>query len=783
MNIRSFFSRHAEPKLPPRWVRIVIPTALIAIWFTFAAFGGPLFGKISEVAKLDLAAFLPNSAESTKVNKELTNFQDKETLPAIVVFERKDKKELTDTDTTALSTVRDGLEGKSYTEGTLSPTITSEDNKGALLSVPLNKDADAKEILPLLTEDIAKSDSYIKDTMEYRITGPAGFSAELGEAFEGIDGILLLVALGVVLLILLVVYRSPVLPFLVLITSIFALTASILVVFMLAKNGIVTINGQVQGILFILVIGAATDYSLLYVARYREELQLCKAPWNATHAALRGSFEPIIASGSTVIAGLLCLLLSDLASNTALGPVGAIGIVFAMASALTFLPVLLLVFGRTAFWPFRPVYDKSHSRESYGKKHPLWNKIAHGVLARPRILWIGVTLLLLGGFLGVTQLKADGVPQSDLVLGTSTAREGQAMLERHFPASAGTPVQIVAPVALQDKVVAKLEADKNVDTVNVVATGTDAKQMPVGRSEQEIKDKIKETVEKDLNEKRDQAKNQIQQQMAGLPQFVVDQATTQALSQIPSVDSIVEEAYPFKSAEPKVVNDRVLINATLKTASDSDTSKQTVQALRSALHPLDKAIYVGGYTAIQHDTNVASIHDRTVIIPAVLVAITLILMVLLRSILAPILLTLTTVISFGTTLGIAAWLFNGVWNFPGADPSVVLYGFVFLVALGIDYNIFLMTRVREESQRLGTKKGIMKGLVVTGGVITSAGIVLAATFAALAVIPILFLFQLAFIVAFGVLLDTIIIRSILVPALFTDLGSVIWWPSKLRKKR
>jgi len=299
-----------------------------------------------------------------------------------------------------------------------------------------------------------------------------------------------------------------------------------------------------------------------------------------------------------------------------------------------------------------------------------------------------------------------------------------------------------------------IDDTKGTDGVSAVATGVEAGIVPLGRAEEEIKTKIK---------------TQIQ---AGLPV----QAGQSAL-----VDSMVATAYPFKDAEIKVVDDEALLQVTLSDKTDSQAAKNTVLRLRDRLGKLDTAINVGGPTAVQLDTLDASIRDRMVILPAVLIAITIILMILLRAIVAPIILLVSTVLSFAATLGVAALLFNHVFGFPGADPAVVLFSFVFLVALGIDYNIFLMTRVREEALNRGTAKGVIKGLVVTGGVITSAGIVLAATFAALGVIPILFLFQIAFIVAFGVLLDTFVVRSLLVPALIRDIGPFVWWPSKLKK--
>jgi RND superfamily putative drug exporter len=224
-----------------------------------------------------------------------------------------------------------------------------------------------------------------------------------------------------------------------------------------------------------------------------------------------------------------------------------------------------------------------------------------------------------------------------------------------------------------------------------------------------------------------------------------------------------------------------MLRATLTDAADSADAEQTIRELRDAVHAVDEAALVGGVTALALDTDDTAIRDRTVIIPVVLLVILVILILLLRSLIAPLVLIGSVIVSFAAALGVSALVFEGVFGFPGADPSVPLFGFVFLVALGVDYNIFLMTRVREESLRHGTREGVLRGLTVTGGVITSAGIVLAATFAALGVIPILFLAQIAFIVAFGVLLDTLIVRSLLVPAAIYDLGRFSWWPSRLSR--
>ncbi len=701
-------------KTVPKSLRVIIPSILIVMWLTIAGIGGPYFGKISEVASNDQSTFLPASAESTKVNAELKKFQDEQTIPAIVIFTHNDEM-LSRTNLGIIGEKTTALKSLEGVSGDVSPPIPSEDGKAALVIVPMSADAEYKEFVPELKSALEKAEL----PGSFKITGPVGFLNDIGSAFAGIDGLLLVVALGVVFVILLIAYRSPVLPFLVLFNSLFALCAAILVVFYLAKAGVIALNGQVQGILFILVIGAATDYALLFVARYREELTRHEKPYQAIIASWKRSLEPILAAGGTVIAGLLCLLLSDLNSNKALGPVGAIGIGMAIIAALTLLPSLLLVWGRKVFWPRQPYFEAT--KDLKVPTTGLWPRVATFVSTHSRRIWVVTTIALVVMSFGIVQLKASGVPQSEFILGTSEARDGQKQLDTHFPGGSGTPAQIIAPANTLSDVVATLLKDEGVASLSARADNSPSGTVPLG------------------------------------------------------VD-ILPPA--FRGATTKVIDGEVLIEATLQDTADSDEAQATVERLRASLHEISTDIKVGGTAAVQLDTRVSAEHDRAVVIPAVLIVITVILMVLLRSILAPIILLATTMISFTATLGVSALLFNDVLNFPGADPSVVLYGFIFLVALGIDYNIFLMTRVREESLRVGTRKGVLIGLIVTGGVITSAGIVLAATFAALAVIPILFLVQLAFVVAFGVLLDTIVVRSLLVPALVSDIKDKVWWPSK-----
>lgn len=706
---------------PPRWVRIFVPALLILIWLAGAGLGGPLFGRVGEVSSNEQTAYLPTSADATQVQNLLGEFNGSDAIPAVVVFVADSA--LTGEQLATLTDVATGLtEIEQVSEP--SPLIPSEDGLAAQVFVPIASDAAIGDVVAEVTTAL---NAATPDGIAVFVTGPAGITADLTAAFEGIDGLLLLVALLAVFVILIFVYRSILLPIAVLSTSVFALASALLVVWWLAKWEILLLSGQTQGILFILVIGAATDYSLLYVSRYREELRSEKDQWVANHRALRGSFEPILASGGTVIAGLLMLLLSDLKSNSTLGPVASVGIVFAMLSALTLLPAILFAFGRASFWPKTPKFEPEVVAAEGGMPTKgVWVRLAGLISRKPRTIWLATTAVLLVGAFGITGLNASGVPASDLVLGESAARDGQAALSQHFPGGSGSPAIVVVESGELQPTADVLLAAGGVDSVTVVSADSPAGFAPI------------------------------------------------------TEDGIVAFGPPGTPAPaPTEIDGQVMLQATLTDAADSLAAEETVRGLRASYEAEGIGALVGGVTATAIDTNDASIRDRNVIIPAVLIVIMLILMLLLRAIVAPLLLVATTVISFATALGVSALVFNNVLNFPGADPAVPLYGFVFLVALGIDYNIFLMTRVREETLVHGTRQGVLRGLAVTGGVITSAGLVLAATFAALSVIPILFLVQLAFIVAFGVLLDTFLVRAFLVPALVYDIGKPVWWPSKI----
>ena len=709
----------APARRPPgrrtvRWVA----AAVVLLWLALGGVGGQLVGRLSEVQSNDNASFLPPSAESTLVNTFVTKATDTQTLPYLVVIERPSG--LKPADLTAVQAYVSGIPGlplaadRSRTVGEFlqappSAGIPSEDKQAMLVPVQLvgtraSETIAGKTVLFEVAEALRSSGvtSLGAAGMTVHVTGPGGFFADFVIAFGGIDGILLLVALSVVFLILLVVYRSPILPVAVLVTALFGLSVAALVVFPLAKNGTISLSGQSQGILSILVVGAATDYALLLVARYKEELHDSETSWGAMKVAWRASVEPIAASAATVIIGLLCLRLSELGSTRGLGPVGAFGIAGAFVASLTFLPAVLLLVGRRIFWPQIPRVDHVHAEDALARAG-LWGRVARLVGTHPRRTWVATFVALAACAAFVPTFSARGVTQSDLFLTPVDSVAGQEVLARHFPAGSGSPVQIVTPQGRAQ------------DVVRVVGS-------------------------------------------------------------VPGLQGAFVGETPGRP--PKVVDGAVRVQATLVAPADSVDAEGTIQTLRARLDEVGPDVLVGGSTAVNLDVRDASDRDLRVIIPTILAVIFVVLALLLRSLLAPLLLVAANVLSFAATIGVSALVFNHVFHFPGSDPATPLYGFVFLVALGIDYSIFLMTRVREESRTRGTRTGILVGLAVTGGVITSAGIVLASTFSALAVLPILFLAQIAFIVAFGVLLDTLVVRSLLVPAAASDLGGRVWWPRR-----
>ena len=696
---------------------IAIAILVVIAWFGVTGFFGPLFGKLTSVQENDNSAFLPDSAESTKAVKLLESFAAGEStaFPTLVLLEGSVGTEVLQQINAHLETVSDlklgGTEvplSKYLLAGSQITAFPAPDGKAVLASILLDGAAigevlpNDEPVLPAIVEALREDFTpFAKDLgFDSYVTGAGGLIGDLFGAFGDLDSTLLLTTLGVVAFILIIVYRSPILWILPLLSAVFALSTAGGIIYLLAKNDVIDVSGQSQGILSVLVLGAGTDYALLLISRYREELHHHASRIDAMKAAYKGTFEPIVASGATVSLGLLVLLLSDLSGNRGLGPIGAIGVVVAVITMVTLLPAFLVLFGRWIFWPRIPRFDDVDSQMT-----GTWAKIGNLVERRPRRAWVitGLLLVVLAAF--STTLKTDGLSTSESFTGNPESVVGQKLLLNHFPGGEGDPTKVILKNELIPAVSEKL---RGVAGVTAVA--------------------------------------------------------------------------PESNAAGVIVKDGLsILNVTLSTAPDSRESRDRIPAIREAVKSIDGSILVGGTTAVFFDTDVAARHDNRTVIPVVLLLITLILGLLLRSIVSAVLLLGTVVLSYFATLGVCALVFNHIFGFAGADASFPLFAFIFLVALGIDYNIFLMTRVREESGKMGTRKGVIKGLTVTGSVITSAGIVLAATFGVLGILPLVFLAELGFAVAFGVLLDTIIVRSILVPALVHEIGPKVWWPSKLSK--
>ena len=661
---------------------------------------GPLSGKLTDVQKNSNSSFLPPHAESTRALAVLETFTGKDVVGTVVLYERE--AGLTTRDRARAVEDLTQIRRAGWLTGSPSPPVPSADGKALQLYLPLNgRDVD------VFVKNVGRLRALLVRPgrpagLRTYVTGLGGLQADLLGVFRSIDSSLLLVTGGIVAVILLVVYRSPVLWVLPLVCAGTAYTAATGVIYLLARAGAVTVNGQSQGIVTVLVFGAGTDYALLLIARYREELHRYERTWDAMRAALRGAVPAILASALTVVLGLLCLLASELASNRGLGPVSAIGIVCAALTMVVLLPAMLLAVGRGVFWPAAPQVDGLDPVQ----RGP-WSRVSALVGRRRAATAIGTGVLLLLLALGATHLKASGVPQSESITGSAPSVVGQQHLARHFAAGVGTPVDVVGPAPDAQAILGVVTSQPGV---------------------------------------------------AGAALLSSDGGFTGAA---------------------RVVQEHVLVEAVLSSPSDSSGAAAVVSSLRRRLDAVSHDALVGGFTAIDNDIQQSSRRDRGVIIPSVLGVILLVLGLLLRSIVAAVLLVATVVLSFFATLGVCAFAFQDVFGFPGSDSAFPLFAFVFLVALGIDYNIFLMTRVREETKLAGTRAGTLKALTVTGGVITSAGVVLAATFGALGVLPLVFLAELGFAVAFGVLLDTLVVRSLLVPALTLLIGDTIWWPGAL----
>ncbi len=662
---------------------------VVVLWLLFVALLGPLASKLSGAEKNDAQAWLPGKAESTREISLQAAFQSPNTYDAVAVYRRGGGLTVPDRSKIASDARKFATVG--VVDGAITGPLFSKDQSSALVVVPLDLGVNGwnqSENIVGRMKAIMRGDR----GLEFHVTGPAGYAADSAGAFKGIDGTLLYAAMAVVIVILLITYRSPILWILPVLSTGISLMVAEGLIYLLARHGLV-VNAMSAGILTVLVFGAGTDYALLLVARYREELRRHEDRHEAMARALHRAGPALVASAGTVVLGMMCLLVAETNSTAGLGPVAAIGVIVALLAMVTLLPALLVVCGRWVFWPSWPRFGSNDPAAS-----GFWARTGERIGRHPRRVWV-LTAAVLGALaVAVTGLHANGLTNKQAFRGHPDSIAGEAVLTREFPAGAGSPVVVVARAPAASQVRADLAATPGIgEIVGPVVKGGEA-------------------------------------YLQGTPYY----------------------------------------------RPDSSAAFATVERVRTALHRIPGAdALVGGDSAVNLDERQAARHDRALIIPVVLLVVLAVLGLLLRSLIAPVVLVATVLLSFGSALGISALAFNHLFGFGGADASFPLYAFVFLVALGIDYNIFLMTRVREEAAHHGTRAGALTGLAATGGVITSAGFVLAGTFAVLSTLPVTSFAEIGFTVALGVLLDTLVVRSILVTALNLDIGRWMWWPSRL----
>jgi putative drug exporter of the RND superfamily len=668
---------------------------IVLVWLVFGGLGGSFAQRFQNIQKNEESSFLPGSSESVKELTLAKRFPSGERFTAVTVVRRDGG--LSARDLAATDAVRASLAAAPPVTGSRAVLLrVSPDRTTALLIVNLNPRGEET----LLKSSVGQVESRVAPLrsrgLTVKVSGPAGFSRDAVNVFASINGTLLLATAGLVFVLLIIIYRSPIFWFIPLFSVLMAEAFSRFCGWAIAEAG-VTVNGQSAGVLPVLVFGAGTDYALLLVARYREELRRHESPVQAMRQALRRAGPAVVASGSTVIVALLCLSLAEVNGTSGLGPIGAVGVALAMLAMLTLLPAGLVIGGRRAFWPFIPRLGSEGADETHGS----WRRVGERVAARPRRVWVTTTVLLGVGCLGVASFSSDLTNTQDF-RGAVESVQGQHLIAKAFPAGSNAPTDIVV---------------------------------------------------------RD---------LAALP------AVERAIRAVPGVAAVGAVELGRPGARFSVI---------LRPDPYSTEAENLIPRLRAVAHAASPTALVGGPTAQQKDFDVAAAHDNRLIVPIVLLVVFLILVLLLRAVTLPLLLIATVILSFGAALGISAVIFTHVFGYPGETSTLPLLAFIFLVALGVDYNIFLMARTREETLRHGARRGMLRGLAVTGGVITSAGIVLAGTFTMLATLPLKTLTELGFTIAFGVLFDTFFVRSVLVPALVFDLGASVWWPSTLAHRR
>ncbi|HKH64134.1 MAG TPA: MMPL family transporter [Solirubrobacterales bacterium] len=716
-----------------RWVAI-------AVWLLIGAGGLLAHAHIDDVTAAGQSSFLPADSESTRALDALSATSGSEDVPVVIVFERPSGLERGDLK--SIGRIGDGLGELGLTGASPIVDPFSGEHRNELTKVarfakgigPVSRDGDAALlVLAIDAEDRGAVVEGVEQIRRYLrtherpglrayVTGPGGIAADLEAVAADAGRTLLVATLGLVLLLLLLVYRAPILALLPLLAVGFAYLATIAIAYLLIEAGAIVVNAEGTMLLLVLVFGAGTDYSLLLVHRYREELggeegsggsppsQIGEVPPGIPRtpldSAVRETRPAIVASGGTVIAAMLVLLVADLESTRWLGPVLAIGIAVMLLAAFTLLPALLAILGDRAFWPSNPalVAGEGGPRRNLpvrdgGEPPPprpnLWEQAADLVARHSRLLITLVVGLLIVLSLGnLTNHESLGFGQG--VTKPTNSSRGTEALERHFPAGLGSPLTAVmkteeAPVAVA------------------------------------------------------------------------------AMKRLRSIQLALPTPVPGDAGKAVVL-------LVLRDDLYGDEAEDAVEEIREKLHAVAPSGLLGGVPVENLDVEETNARDTRLIVPLVLIVIGLILIAVLRALVAPAYLIATVLASFVATLGLATFAFTEIFEMEGLAFNLELMSFIFLVALGVDYNIFLMTRAREEAAARGTRDGVLAALSSTGGVITGAGLILAGTFATLTLLPLEELVQIGATVAAGVLLDTFLVRALLIPAITYRLGDRAWWP-------
>ncbi|MEU6066038.1 MMPL family transporter [Streptomyces sp. NPDC047082] len=666
--------------------RRAIPWLLLALWIGVLAVASPFASELAGVQRNRVTDYLPTSADSTQVAKIQDRLPGGETTELVLVYHRDGGLTAADKATAGQQIV---TIARQHTLTGTPRGIPSKDGTTLMYPVNSNEPGTDEKKRDALVEDVRRV-AHDRDGLTVDVGGPSATATDAGEVYQSLGGPLLYTTVAVVAVLLILIYRSPLLWLVPLVVAGTADFLSMGVAYGLNQAFGTTVSGQSSGVMTILVFGAGTDYALLLVSRYREELRRHERAYDAMRAALRGCGPAVLASSGTVAAGLLCLLAADLNSSRGMGPLGTVGVLCALAAMLTLLPAVLVLLGRRVFWPLVPAYGSTPKA-----RRSLFAAMGSSAGRRPRtVLAAGAVLL---GALALGALNLPGtVKQQDTFVDKPDSVVAMETLAKAYPERSGQPIDVITPA---DRTGATLAAVR--DTHGVAG----AQRGRTGGGWTEI--------------------------------------------------SVIAAAPPQSAAETA-----------------------TIKELRHAL----KGSYVGGPSAQQIDLEDTNARDRLVVVPVVLLSVLLILVALLRSLVAPLILVTAVVAVWGAALGIGGLVFEPLLGLHGTDPGLGLLSFVFLVALGVDYGIFLMHRMREESLNgAEPDAAALTALRTTGGVIASAGLVLAATFAVLTNMGLVPLVELGFVISVGVLLDTFLVRTYLVTSASVALGRRVWWPGRLSR--